>query len=311
MRPFALFDHDGASGFSESRPRRVGRGRMTADFVGRDGSGLPGRDLPWLPILLYHRIVPEIIGPDEYRLCVAVSEFEAQMQYLKDHGYESVSVEELACAEASRDGTRPRQVAITFDDGYQDVYEYALPILKKLRMTATVFVVSSLLGGINEWDRGKVAEVPLMGLGELREMQSVGISIGSHGASHRPLGRVSADDAWAEMMGSKAMLEGALRGEVRVFSFPHGSATPALEEMARRAGYVAACGIERPRHRLFHLSRIDAATCYGTGLLWRWKVSGTYFHLRKNRMIGMLRGGPHWRSKNGRADPVVFPSINP
>lgn len=248
----------------------------------RAGSG----PLPWTPILMYHRIVGKAQGPDPRHLAISQRDFVAQMQWLKERGYRSVTLKEIA--ERARHGLAPsgRTVAITFDDGYLDAFEHAMPVLRALGMTATFFLVSGALGGSNVWEAAQVQRVPLVGRPELEAMRMAGMAFGSHTVTHRPLAGLSPDEAREEINRSREDLERVVGAPMRVFSYPHGRHDPALREMVARAGYVAACGIEQREHSLYSLSRIDATACDGTGLLWRWKVSGVHFRMRQN---GALR----------------------
>jgi len=251
--------------------------------------GLDEPKLTWLPILMYHRVTPSTALADPYHLGVSVEEFEAQTRFLKEHGYRAISFEELAESLTRGEKLGPKRVIITFDDGYRDTYLYAFPILKKYQFTATIFLVGYCLGGFNAWDQGKVEQVALLDLRELQEMVQYGISVGSHSMTHSPLDHLDTQAALEEIVRSKAELEETLGVEVHSFSFPHGSSTPILRAMVREAGYLAACGTEQRAHTLFNLSRIDVAQCRGTGLWWRWKLSGLYHHLRQNTVLRKMK----------------------
>lgn len=247
---------------------------------------------------MYHRVVDEVGTRDEYRLCVSTKVFEAQMKYLRDHGYESISLGALGTSMAKYESPWTKPVVITFDDGYLDSYTIAFPILRKYGLTATVMLVSSRIGASNTWDQGSYMEgTPLLGLSEIREMARQGISFGSHSTTHRDMTKMDADVAWRELVDSKSVLEQCCGLDVSTFCFPYGRSTPELREMARQAGYVAACGIEQREHTLFNLSRVDPVRMGGSGLFWRLKVSGWHYRLPRNRvvkgMIGFVR-------RNGR-----------
>lgn len=211
------------------------------------------------------------------------------MRFLVHHGYRSVSLEDLACSPGQC--ARGKTVAITFDDGYMDFFQNALPVLQKYRLKSTVFLVSGQLGSYNRWDQGKIERVPLMGLDELRQARHAGVSFGAHGCTHRPLTTLTPQEAWDEISSSKCQLEQALSATVGVFSYPYGRSTPVLEGMVADAGYVAACGIEQREHRLFNLSRIDAPRCKGTGLTWRLKLRGAHFYTRRMPVVRFIKRG--------------------
>lgn len=248
-------------------------------------------ELPWIPILVYHRVVREVTGPDPFGICVTVPQFEYQMSYLRRRGYQSVSLGDVECLlGANRRGLAPRRpIVITFDDGYIDTYTNAFPVLRMYGLDATVLLVSGRIGGTNLWDRGIAETTPLLGREEIREMADYGIKFGSHSVTHTRLPKLSSQEAQREIVDSKAALEDLLGTEVRTFGYPYGRSTPAIQEAVREAGYVAACGIDQPEHTLFNLTRVDVAPCRDSRLLWRLKVSGAYFRLKQSRNFRRIR----------------------
>jgi len=93
-----------------------------------------------IPILLYHSI-----SDDNSEISLNVDIFENQIKYLKNNGYKSINFDEI-------DHKVKKQIIITFDDGYKDIYINALPILKKYNFKATCFFVTNLIGQENNWD---------------------------------------------------------------------------------------------------------------------------------------------------------------
>ena len=265
----------------------LARGEASTSSIEAGGVQVQQR-VPWLPILMYHRIVDRVDGSDPYHLKVSTAEFEAQMKYLSDRGYQSLFLEEVALSTPD-DFSRAKPVVITFDDGYRDTYTNALPILLRHQLKATVLLVSGHIGATNTWDGDKAEASPLLGLREIGEMAKHGIRFGSHSVTHRSLPALSSQEAWKEMTESKATLEDMLGSEVRIFSYPYGHSTLKLTEMARQAGYMAACGIEQGEHTLLNLSRVDVASCQGRWLLWRLKLSGIHHRLRQSRSLRKLK----------------------
>lgn len=253
------------------------------------GGSPPQQGFPWLPILMYHRVVDRVDGSDPYHLKVSTAAFELQMQYLRDHGYQSLFLEDVALTATNGGLLWSKPVVITLDDGYRDTYVSAFPILRKYQMKATVLLVSGRIGSSNTWDVDKAETSPLLDLDEIGEMAEYDIKFGSHGVTHRSLLDLSPAEAWKEIVESKAALEHMLSSEVRTFCYPYGRTTPALGEMAKRAGYAAACGIEQREHTLFNLSRVDVASCGENGLLWRLKVSGMHYKLRQVLSLRKLK----------------------
>src|SRR3981081_1017331 len=93
----------------------------------------------WLPILAYHRVVDTVPSHDAAGNCVTVATFEAHLRWLAAHGSSSVPLAAVGHAFDSGGGipVPRRSVVLTFDDGYRDNYDFAWPLLKRYRFTAT------------------------------------------------------------------------------------------------------------------------------------------------------------------------------
>jgi peptidoglycan/xylan/chitin deacetylase (PgdA/CDA1 family) len=170
-------------------------------------------------------------------------------------------------------------VGITFDDGYQNNLRNALPILKKNGFTATCYGVSSLIGGTNAWDKGKVAEKPLMTQQDWQAWHEAGMDVGSHTRTHARLPELTEDSARQEISESKRELEEAIGCEVRHFCYPYGSFKAEHVAMAREADYATATTTNRGRVHAkadpFTLRRIMVARAT-TPLLFAAKIMTRY-----------------------------------
>ncbi len=147
-----------------------------------------------VPILMYHRIADD--GPPElapYR--VSPVAFREQVRFLRDRGFYSISLTDWTFSIVTRRFLPGKPVIITFDDGYRDFFANAWPILKDADYRATIFIVTSKVGGVADWDVG-ASPAALMDWDELRTLQQSGNTIGSHCNVHRDLTRLS-DEAIA------------------------------------------------------------------------------------------------------------------
>lgn len=199
-----------------------------------------------IPILMYHQIdAPPPQGTPLRGLIVAPSSLDWQMRMLRLMGYKGLSMRDL---EPYLTGEKQgKVVGLTFDDGYQNNVRLALPILREHGFTATCYGVSSMIGGTNLWDKGKVAEKPLMTLEDWRTWREAGMDIGSHTRTHARLTEVPADEARTQITQSRRELEQAVGCEVRHFCYPYGSYDAEHARMAREAGYVTATTTHRGR----------------------------------------------------------------
>jgi peptidoglycan/xylan/chitin deacetylase (PgdA/CDA1 family) len=199
-----------------------------------------------IPILMYHQIdEPPPRGTALRGLIVAPASFAWQMRMLRMLGYKGLSMRDLEpYLRGERQG---KVVGITFDDGYQNNLIHALPVLQANGFTATCYGVSSMIGGTNSWDKGKVAEKPLMTLDDWRAWRNAGMDVGSHTQTHANLNALSDADARFQIQQSKVDLEQALDYEVRHFCYPYGHYRPQHAVMVLEAGYVTGTTTRRGR----------------------------------------------------------------
>jgi peptidoglycan/xylan/chitin deacetylase (PgdA/CDA1 family) len=205
----------------------------------RPGSGqLSLRNVPM--ILMYHGIAD--VPQDPNQLCVSPSRFAAQLAWMHRHGLRGVGVGTLL--DAMRTGRQRGLVGITFDDGYANVLDAALPELRRRGFGATAFIIADRLGGTNEWDPGPAW--PLLDADGVRELAAAGIEIGSHSATHARLAGLSPRVLAAEVAASKASLSALVGTEIRGFAYPYGSMDAAARHSVRAAGYAYACAVQAP-----------------------------------------------------------------
>lgn len=242
--------------------------------------------LPWFASVMYHRVVDEVTGPDPYHLSITTHQLDQQLAYLKEKGFRSVDPLTVLNDATSDPEKSKRNVVLTFDDGYLDFTTHALPLLQKYGFTATMMLISDRIGETNVWDEGKAEQVPLMAPNEIREAQAAGITFGSHSKTHPALGRIEESEARSEVTDSKSALEDLLGEPVKIFTFPYGSYSQAVQDAVAEAGYEAAFSIEDRRHGRFNLTRVDGVKANGAGFNWKFRISGRHYRLR-NRVGGL------------------------
>lgn len=191
--------------------------------------------------------------------------FERQMAFLARET-NVLSLTDLVAGGVSPPDPSKPTVAITFDDGYADNLEIALPILDQHRLTATFFALAGYVGTGQclPHDRrlpGKAAR--LLSWDEIRALHGRGMAIGSHGITHCRFAALDDDALRREISDSRRRIEAELNAEVRLISFPYGRALDydarALREV-RNAGYAGAAtaqyGWNALRGDMFELRRI-------------------------------------------------------
>lgn len=190
-----------------------------------------------LPILMYHQVRRPPLRGGHRGLCVSPGLFRAQIRELAAAGYTSASFEDL------ESGNFTRRMVITFDDGFLNTLENALPVLRKHRWEATQFLVADRQ--TNAWDipPGEKS-VPLMNDNQVREWLVAGQRIGSHTLTHPHLTRISRAAAREEIFASKKNLEDRFQVPVHHFCYPYGDHNQEIRDLVESAGYVSACSTQ-------------------------------------------------------------------
>ena len=156
-----------------------------------------------VPIFMYHKIATRPRRVRLKGLYVTPETFVRQLAELSENGFASCSL-----SEARQEGKHLSRVALTFDDGFLNVFQNALAPLAEHRWRALQFLVPQFIGKLNEWDlRDGEAPEPLMDAAAVRDWLGAGHAIGSHSLTHARLPRLTLRDAREEIFASKKKLE--------------------------------------------------------------------------------------------------------
>jgi peptidoglycan/xylan/chitin deacetylase (PgdA/CDA1 family) len=217
----------------------LGRSRGRADESG-------------LRIIFYHRVAD---ARDE--LAVPTRRFREQMDFLASAGYRVVDVVQAAALLAEGDSVE-KTIGLSFDDGYLDLAENALPVLSERGFRATVFIATGVTDGRTSfaWYR---RQPPLLTWDDIRQLDGGTFEFEAHTETHPNLLAVEDERAAAEIVGSKAELETRLGRPVTAFSYPAGLFGPRERRLVIAAGYEAAVscepGVNLPNTDRFALRR--------------------------------------------------------
>lgn len=191
-------------------------------------------------ILMYHHVCPRTAVPQQqvslegWRYNIEPEDFRRQLELLRREGWEFVSLADYV-SQFGAGVLGRRVVTVTFDDGWRDNWDYAVPILRELQIPAVIFVVSGELPGVPV-ERRMTAD-------QLRELEALGVEVGAHTRSHPNLTTISGGQLREELAGCRGDLETLLGRRVRFLAYPGGRFNGAVVEATKSAGFEAACSV--------------------------------------------------------------------
>jgi peptidoglycan/xylan/chitin deacetylase (PgdA/CDA1 family) len=212
-----------------------------------------------MPSLMYHKLGPRPRGVRLKGLYVSRSLFDRQLSELRAAGFTTP----VYGPPPSGEGNAGRRIALTFDDGFANVFQHGLEPLARHGFRAVEFLATDLIGGCNEWEvqEGETRQ-SLMDETQVNEWLAAGHEIGSHTLTHPFLTRLSLAESKEEISASKKKLEDRFGRPVRHFCYPYGDWNPAVRDLVIAAGYETACttefGVNTKATPPFELKRILA-----------------------------------------------------
>ena len=199
-----------------------------------------------VPIIVYHHVSrldsprPDTVSPER---------FEWHMAYLKKYHFNVLPLSALVRIIRQGKPMPRKSVVITFDDGSEDNFQYAFPVLKKYGFPATIFVITDVTNTEG-----------YLNTAQMKEMLAHGIEIGSHTRRHAYLPGVSGKTLVEEIKGSKDRLEQELGVTTTSFAYPSGGFTEEARRLVQTSGYESACttnrGYDRFNRDVYELKRV-------------------------------------------------------
>jgi peptidoglycan/xylan/chitin deacetylase (PgdA/CDA1 family) len=196
-----------------------------------------------LAVLSYHKIGRPSRGGQPSSFYVSEENFRTHMQLLDKYGWKVIDVQTFLLGLDDAQRLPQRAALITFDDGYRSSLTVATPVLEQFGYPSVIFVPTSFIGGTNSFDDGVEPEEPICCWAELLELERRGVSVQSHGVSHRAFSSLAEAELLAELQESAAVLEEGLGRRTYLFSYPFGDvgADPhTTKVLVCHAGYQAA-----------------------------------------------------------------------
>jgi peptidoglycan/xylan/chitin deacetylase (PgdA/CDA1 family) len=220
-------------------------------------------------VVAFHRVHDGAPASDS--LTVSVATFERYCRFFQRR-FRVVPLRDLVARLAAGQPVG-RALAITFDDGYRDNFANAAPILERLALPATFFVVTQWMNTdvVPFWDQEREVRHPWMTWADVRALHRKGFEIGAHTRTHVDLGKVAGDEAREEIFGSRADLERQLDAPAISFAYPFGrreNLTETNRQLIRDAGFRCCCsgygGINPRGTDPFHVRRIPITEWYAS-----------------------------------------------
>ena len=206
-----------------------------------------------VPILMYHYVSPLPEDADDIRLDLTIEPdvFAAHMQYLVDSGYTTISLYELYDALTLGTILPEKPVILTFDDGYIDHYEYVFPVLHRLGLRGTFFVITG---------RADSGDPAYISWGEVVEMAAAGMDMEAHTKTHLSLDGRERDFLIYELLGSQQSLTSHQGMETRMLAYPAGQYNELTLQIADELGFWLAVttrpGMTHATNERLELARI-------------------------------------------------------
>jgi peptidoglycan/xylan/chitin deacetylase (PgdA/CDA1 family) len=194
-----------------------------------------------ISILMYHQVGDFTPMKSHRSTYCHYKRFRWQMGFLHRFRYNVLSMDQVLACLNGEHPIPPRAVALTFDDGYENFYEYAWPELSRFGFPAMVYLLSGLIGEASSWYESDARATPmLMDKERILQLREQGVDFGSHGVSHLKLAEIDAETAHREVFESKSQLEALLDEEIHHFCYPYGSHDLNAAREVEAAGYKSA-----------------------------------------------------------------------
>jgi peptidoglycan/xylan/chitin deacetylase (PgdA/CDA1 family)/glycosyltransferase involved in cell wall biosynthesis len=194
----------------------------------------------WFPIMMYHKVVDQTLET-KHRIFVTKKTFQKHLQFYKWRGFETINFADLSDFWNFR---RPmsefprKPLMITFDDGYLNNLQNAVPLLQGFGFKSTVFLLASTKVKSNAWDAADgTPQLPLMNSIERLQLKKTGQEVGSHGFSHEKLTSMNETQTKDEVQNSKLALEKEFGAPVFVYAYTYGLKNEFSEKSVADSGY--------------------------------------------------------------------------
>lgn len=197
-----------------------------------------------IKVLMYHRVVQEL--PEKYNHWhyVTTTEFRKQLKLIDSLGYTPITFTDYKLYKEDKLTLPSKPIILTFDDGYMDTFENAIPIMNEMGMKGVVFVIGNRKLKRAKWDEIDGEDIcPLMTNKQIQITRSMGFEIGSHAMQHVILSELTDREAKYTIRKSKEEIESVLQEPIHSFSYPYGKFDERIAQIVSDSRYSFACGV--------------------------------------------------------------------
>lgn len=203
------------------------------------------------PIIIYHHIKDDYQSNSaaDKNYTITVANFEAQMDYLVEHGFSSINISDLARYFSGEFSLPDKPIIITFDDGLASQYQNAWPILKNYGLKTTFFIFTNPIGKNDNY----------LSWEQVKELADAGSEIGVHGHYHLFWDKISDSELSREIVVSQELIESKIGRPISAIAYPFGQYNDKVVQTVQAAGYLVGRDIINGRsHRSKDLFKLKA-----------------------------------------------------
>jgi len=223
-------------------------------------------------ILMYH-MISEPKTAAEVKYACPPKRFEQHLKMLLSAGFKPVSINAIEDYYIHQTPLPDKAFLVTLDDGFEDNYSNAFPILQRYQIPAVIYLATGLVGKTNQWmSPPNFSERKMLSWTQIKDMVGKGIDFGSHTVSHPKLTELDDESVSKELIQSKKIIEDQLGLACSHFAYPYGLLTENTRELIHKAGFKTACttrsGFNNAERDPLMLHRIEV---YGDDSAWKLK----------------------------------------
>lgn len=193
---------------------------------------------------MYHRVVPGLEKKYNHWHHVTIAKFQKQLKLIDRLGFTPITFTDYQLYKEDKLTLPSKPIIITFDDGYEDTFKNAIPLMMEMGMKGVIYVMGNRKLKRATWEEKDEKDIcPLMTDNQIRTAKEMGFEIGSHSMNHDVLSDLTDAEAKHSIKKSKEDIESIINGPVHSFAYPYGLFDKRVQQFVADSGYLFACGV--------------------------------------------------------------------